>query len=180
MKINGILIIRLTLLLILVKHHIANILNISEILFLKKLDQFKYDFLFDPYKNKAIFHYRSRDVKVLCEILDVYFGEALERFFTLLIVELYVITISDRLCTVPWRVYEDCLNIISVWGQINFLNTTLWFYMVNFRQSVIYYFIFLVHNYLVFPWHNEVEYAHTIWDFSLFIWSNLLGFLHFF
>ena len=104
----------LTLLLILVKHHVADILNISEILFLKELDQFKNDFLFDPNKNKAIFHYRSRDVKVLCEILDVYFGEALERFFTLLSFELQVVTIGNRLCTVPWRVYEDCLDIISV------------------------------------------------------------------
>lgn len=110
----GILGIGLTLLLILVKHHVANILYISKILFFEELDQFKNDFFFDPNKNKAVFHYRSRDIKVLCEILDVYFCEALERFFTLLGVELQVITIGYRLRTVPWWVYEYCLDIISV------------------------------------------------------------------
>ena len=108
------------LLLVLIKHHIANILNIEEILLLETLDQVMDNFLFHPNEHKSVFHHLGWDIEILLKFLDRNFViMGLRSLFLRRLVHRRIERVQ------PWRVYQYSLNVFSMLTKFHIQNLFL-------------------------------------------------------
>lgn len=67
---NLIIQIKLTSFFVLIKHNVAYVFNIKEVLFFKALYYVRYYFLFNPNKYKPIFHHACWNFKIFSKLIN--------------------------------------------------------------------------------------------------------------